>query len=347
MTVAQWQIYLKTLKRKMDEEAYSNVFGIDLVRGAPLETCKVPNRPHFQVFGKEDFLRNIFQRILKMDVRHNSSVIFIATAKADGLLEEANQILASGNQEKPQDLFLYSRRLPEFSINSLKDAKLFDKDDPKHLYVEFDEAGACYGSDLLSKLGEEIEVRFTENPLYYYSSHNPFIYLFRPENLLEKYPVINWVKKLDGHVSFRVFSGYVQLFNRNEASLLYGPELYPIKTCEKMRDYSYKAFERKRQWIRENEYFGDTQNKDALKAARTLVKELDIRQTAFGRFKLCDTDGYDHYWFYPVRQSMGSKPYRPPQKRSGNVTEAVKPPSLDYSPDVADIIEALKIKNNE
>jgi len=335
MKKSQWEAYWNELKKQIDKDPLPGVLGLDLIRGKPLPTQDVLNRHPLQILGKAAFLRNMLQQILEWDLNREASLIFIAPEEGSGLLEEVNYVFKNAG-EKPDSFLFYSRLRPKLSVSSLNFPDIFRLN--KHLYMELGKEGDSLG-DVLFSLEKEIK-------------GNPFIYFFAPERL-ERHCIIDYAKRLKKNVSLRIFSESIQCLSHEEASLIYGPELYPLETYEKMRKHCYRAFEERRKWSEKNEFFGPSETREQLKLAKESAKAVPLAQTAFARFKLWNEKGENYYWFYPVRQSLGRMPCEPPPRPS----QVEKKPTprkgvpgvdpADYDPRVIDIIQDLRPKNQE
>jgi len=352
MKNSQWETYWIELKRRIDKEPLPGILGLDLIRGKPLYTQEVLNRFPLQVFGKDVFLRNMLQQILAWDLKQKVPIIFIASEGESGILEEINYVLKHVGEENPQPFLFYARLQPKLSVSSIDFSELFWSDECKHLYVELDEEGKFWRDSFPSDLEKEIKRRFSKETRFYFNAQNPFVYLFSPERLKE-HSLTDYAKRLKENVALRIFSEPIQLLSREEAGHIYGPEIYPAETYEKMRKGCYRAFEERRKWSERNEFFGPSETRERLKLARESAKEIPVTQTAFARFKRWNEKGEDYYWFYPVHQSLGRAPYEPPPKPHQVEKKPTRRKSIpgvspaDYDPSIIDIIEDLRPKRRD
>jgi len=303
------------LRKQVEEDPLKESFGLDLLRGRSLKPYCTLEHLHMQVQGDDAFLRNMLQRILIWDLDQFVPVFFIASDDETGLLEEITKIMAEEGGRN-NVIFLYSRSRPKLSIKSfhlphLFEKKMFDTLTLRHLYVEMGEKTDHEDGRLLSKLGAEIQRHFpfVEEP-WVFKPRKPFVYLIYPEKLASKFPLNGYIERLADYVSFRVLTENVKIFGNEEASLVYGPGVYPVESCERMRDYCYKHLSK-----HDHPYYltGKEYRKE-LKAAKELAKSIPLDQTAFGRFKSWYRPGREYAWFYPVKQNLGRTPYECPSE---------------------------------
>jgi hypothetical protein len=338
------------LRKKVAEEPVADSLGLDLQRGDRLNPYNVLEHQHLQIFGKNVFLRNMIQRALIRDLDQFAPVFFIAPADETGLLEEITKVMTETNS-RSNITFYYSRQRPKLSIQPAHILKIFKKEffeglDQYHLYVELD--GKCFSEEktLLSKLDLEIKCNFpiVEEP-WCFKPRKPFVYLIYPEKLDKKFSLRDYVESLMDHVSFRVCAENYQLFNREKASLVYGPDLYPVETYEKMRSHCYAHFPANDRPY----YLSESEYGNALKMAKEMAKCIPVDQTAFARFKSWLRPGYKYAWFYPVQQSLGRMPYEQPAVIASWVQQAKKLSLTadDNNPSVSKILEDLRPKNRD
>ena len=243
MNKADFENAWRKLKTEIDENPVSQVLGLDLIRAKLLNSSHVLEHLHLQVFGKDAFLRNMLQRILVQNIRRNVPIILLASGKEEGLLEETAEIFNGIEHSREHILLLHSRLRPRLSVHSFQacdlfERKMFQKLRYHHLYAEFGDPYRRDDDVLLRELGNEIKQRFAEEEVSPWAfSSKPFVYIFLPEALPKDYLISDRAKDLKDYACVRIFSEQVQMFNRQEAGAVYGPEIYSVESCEEMREH--------------------------------------------------------------------------------------------------------------
>lgn len=346
----QWEAYWQGLKRRVEYEPCPGWMGLDLIRGSFIRTVHIVNIYHHQVFGREAFLRNMLQRILEADLAQTANqpliVAIVPNEKAD-LLEEVNRVFANTPGEEENILLFYTPVWSKRSVSLERAKNLLESDRPVHLFLELEAKERPLDHPLLVHLTSEIKRKWKEAIYRPHRQRQPFIYLFCPEDMGFRDHVVRYIEGLKEHTGFRIFSEDTRIFfNCAESSSIYGPDLYPAKTYEKMRRNFYRQFEQKRKWEEKHTFFGASENPEILKAVRASAAEIPITRTAFGRFKVPHDGEYEHFWFYPIRQNLGSLTYHRPLKvlRDKSVPQSAQPPAPVKDP-ILEIINDLRPKS--
>jgi len=348
MNHAEFENAWQALRTESAEKPVPQALGLDLIRGELLETSHMIENLHLQVFGRDAFLRNMLQRILVWDMRQHVSIILLASGKEAGLLAEVAKVINGMKHSREHILLLYSPFHPKLSARSFHARDLFERETFQklrhyHLYAELGNAYRQDEHSLLEDLKSEIKRRFAKEEDSPALSYKPFVYIFRPEALPKDYLITDRTKDLKDYACFRIFSEGLQILNREESGLVYGPELYPAERLEEMRKHCYWQFERNEK----NKFLSKPGNQEILKMAKELSKAIPVNQTAFGRFRDWYRPGWKYAWFYPVQQSLGRLPYERPSefpKWENRPEPAVKPKSPDEDPVILKILEDLRPK---
>lgn len=351
MNKNEWQTYWKALKRKMDEEVCPDLAGLDLIRGETLGNHKLFNHLHLQVYGKGPFLRNLFQRVLTSDAARKLPIVILASNNERELAKEAFAVLSGKTSETSNSDYIYSPGSPCSGRQSSFDpAEFFKPGECKFIYVELDPKGTSLDKRLLLIFEKAIKEQFAPGIVSSLGFEHPFIYIFCPELLEPGCAISEYVERLEDYAIFRVFSETMQIFGSEKASLLYGPDLYPLETYEKMRRHCYRHPDKKGLWGAVNEFFTAGKNSEVLKEAKIFAGNVPFKQTAFGRFKTAHKGREKFVWFYPVQQSLGKKPYETASLQTGDKPEAdtaasAKPPQA--APRRLQVVEDLRPRPDE
>jgi len=309
MNKEQWQSEWRELKRKVEEEPCPGVLGMDLIHGQLFKGVNFMQSFPLQVFGKKDFLRNVMQRVLEWDIGQKAPIIILAPAEETELPELVFKVFLDEMPWKPGSFFQYATCQVPHVPPLFKSADFFDSGESKFVYVKLGLEGLSRALRLLFAF--ESEIKALADNKYSSSSKNgrPAIYIFQPELLEADYHISEYARGLKKNAELRVFSKELQIFNWNETSLIYGPELYPKKTYENMRWHCYYRLWKNRKWDKKNGFWGDREDPAVLKAAKVASEGIPIVQTAFARFKIEQSRGDEYFWFYPVRKDLGRESY--------------------------------------
>ncbi len=298
--------YLQGLKKKIEEELCSDVLGLDLIRGELLYTRDSLTPFHFQVFGKDKFLRNIFQRVLKDDANQRVPIIIFAPDKELDLPKQAFKVLPDNAVAEPCSFFNYASSQLESPLDFLDRVDLFKVGNPKFIYARLSRKGSAVDQQLLSVLEMEIMKKLDSKRSSLIEINRLLIYVFRPELLESGYSITQYAKRLKDHATFRIFSKETLVFGRDESSLLYGPDHSFQQPCEVWREHCYQQFQRKRKRQEQHGFFRPKESQEDLKVAEVFANRTPIDQTAFGCFNIGEST-YEYAWFDPVRQGLGKK----------------------------------------
>lgn len=345
MSKAEWQAYWTALKRKMDEKPCPDLAGLDLIRGTVLPGSTIYDDFHLQIFGQDPFLRNMFQHALVRDAGQNVPIIILASSEESELPEEAFKVLDEKTDGSPGAAFFYDSGLPaKKSAATIDYSEFLETGSCRFMFVKLNPEGIRVDKRMLAILEAAIKEHFDEGNAYWRPNACPLIYIFCPEALEPGYSILNFAKGLEDYVIFRIFSKEKQVLGAETASLIYGPDLYPVESYERMKKHCCRQFKEKSKWNNKHAFFGDEENQAVLKAAKKFFKNIPVQQTAFARLKTRYQTDQEYIWFYPVQQSLGKKPVERISSEIENKPRASadkpKPPRLQ-------IVEDLRPKNQD
>ncbi|HCM42082.1 MAG TPA: hypothetical protein DIS66_02040 [Candidatus Omnitrophica bacterium] len=349
MSLNQWWAGLGTLKKEAEEAPCPDSLGLDLIKGEPLLGRDILNYSHLQVFGKDQFLRNMLQRVLVQDVDRKIPVIAIALTRESELPKEFYKVFVDKKPEESERFFHYEAHQKESSPPLFNRAEFFQFGKRQFIYVRFGAESAARDRSFLSTIEEEIKIRFNRIDRLSPDAKRPAIYIFLPEKIEPSHRITQYVESLSCYTAFRIFSKELQILDRDVSSLVYGPELYPEKDYEEMRKHCYWQFHRKKAREGGPGLFSFLRAPEKFKLVKRFSKGIPFHQTAFGCFKINETTN-EYVWFYPVQQSLGKENYgqmhqndEPENQRAVPVKK--KLPTED--PLIRQIFEDLKPKNED
>ena len=327
-----WDREWREMKGKVEKDLCPEL-GMDLFRG---ELFSGEYSSDLQVFGKDVFLRNMLQRILAMDLHfkvQRAPVFMIVPSSQRDLLTKVNRILVNEAPEEAGSFFLYDKKRSGDSVNPGRFISLLDPDGiewisgaqrPMHLFAVLrEDEERPLSNPMVFRLRKAIRERFPSRLINAPKPQCPLIYLFHPEDMGAYENVCKWIDDLTEHCLFRIFlRGTHSFIAPSKTSLIYGPDIYPAGTCEKMRRYVRKRSGRKggRKYI----FWGDRETEMRAKALELFVSEIPVSQTGFAFYKNASGQSCHHVWFYPARQSLGDLPYKPPQSSFLNAPDSSK-----------------------
>ena len=88
MSQNEWWAEWMSLKKEVEENLCPDSLGLNLIEGKPLLGRDVFSYANLQVFGEDQFLRNMLQRVLVWDVNQEIPVIVIARSQESELPKE-------------------------------------------------------------------------------------------------------------------------------------------------------------------------------------------------------------------------------------------------------------------
>lgn len=323
MNEEQAPINWQELKRQAEQEPCPGILGLDLITGKMLHGANAINVFPLQVFGKDDFLRNMLQRILEADVfkkSDSSSILVIVPPDESKLFGMVHKILRPSDSEDGHQLFFYKRYETKRSAdlrlvrNLLKDeSPSFMSGKTKHLYMALGRSLSRPLNDpLLLHLNKEMEKKFQSKGFSFFRPVQPFVYLFYPEKMGPRSHVAEYIQRIQYNAIPRIFSEDLHVFfDHDDKSIVYGPGLFPKETCERMKQHFCRqaetgwAYKKRGFWIMK-------EDRILIKEAETLIASIPVTQTGFARFKNEYSRKHENFWFYPIQQGLGSLAYRRP-----------------------------------
>ena len=289
------------------KKAYSSL-GLDLIKGEPLLGRDVFSYANLQVFGEDQFLRNMLQRVLVWDVNQEIPVIVIARTQESELPKEFYKVFLDKKPKESEHFFHYEAHQQKSSPPAFNCAEFFQFGKRQFIYIRLGAESATRDRSFLAAIEAGIKIRF--NPINQLSldAKRPAIYLFLPEAIERSHLITQYVESVSCYAAFRIFSKKLQVLDSETSSFIHGPEVYPEKTYEEMRKHCYWRFNQKRVSESWADCFGFSETSEKFKLGKRFSKGIPIHQTAFGRFKINDTVN-EYAWFYPVQQSLGKENY--------------------------------------
>lgn len=347
MSLNQWWAGLGALKKEAEKERCPDSLGLNLIEGKHLLGRDILNYSHLQVFGEDQFLRNVLQRVLVQDVDRKIPVIAIALTRESELPKEFYKVFLDKRADKSERFFHYEAHQKGNFPPIFNCAEFFQFGKRQFIYIRLGAESAAQDKRFLATIEQEIKIRFNQTDRLF-DAKRPAIYIFLPEKMEACHHITQYVESLSCYVAFRIFSKELQILSREVSSLVYGPGVYPEKSCKKIRKHCYWQFHQKR--VKEGwaDFFG-FRMPVKLRLCKLFSEGIPIHQTAFGFFKINETVN-EHAWFYPVQQSLGKEDYD--YTHQSNETETPKPAPVKKNPPVGDplirqIFEDLKPKNED
>ena len=348
MSLNQWWAGLGTLKKEVEEAPCPDSLGLDLIKGEPLLGRDILNYSHLQVFGEDQFLRNMLQRILVQDVDRKIPVIAIALTRESELPKEFYKVFVDKNPEESEHFFHYEAHQKGNSPPLFNCAEFFQFGKRQFIYIRLGAESASKNRSFLATIEKEIKIRFNQIDRLSFNAKRPAIYIFLPEKMEACHRITQYVESLSCYVAFRIFSKELRILSKDVSSLVYGPGFYQEKECKKMRKHCYWQFHQKR--VREGwaDFFG-FRMPVKIRLCKLFSEGIPAYQTAFGCFRIKETVN-EHAWFYPVQQSLGKEDYD--HVHQSNAPESPKPAPVKEKPPAEDplirkIFEDLKPKNED
>ena len=347
MSLNQWWAGLGALKKEVEKERCPDSLGLNLIEGKHLLGRDILNYSHLQVFGEDQFLRNVLQRVLVQDVDRKIPVIAIALTRESELPKEFYKVFWDKRPEEAERSFHYEAHQKKPFPPVFNGAEFFQFGKRQFIYIRLGVESAAQDRSFLATIEKEIKIRFNQTDRLF-DAKRPAIYIFLPEKMEACHHITQYVESLSCYVTFRIFSKELQILSREVSSLVYGPGVYPEKSCKKIRKHCYWQFHQKR--VREDwaDFFG-FRMPVKLRLCKLFSEGIPIHQTAFGFFKINETVN-EHALFYPVQQSLGKEDYYHTHQSDKPKTQKVLPARMNppaEDPLIRQIFEDLKPKNED
>ena len=338
---------MAALKKEVEEALCPDSLGLNLIEGKPLLGRNILNYANLQVFGKDKFLRNMLQRVLVWDVDHKIPVIAIAPTRESELPKEFHKVFLDKMPAESERFFHYEAHQKIPSPPVFNSAEFFQFGKRQFIYIRLGAESVPRDRSFLAAIEAEIEKRFNRIDQSPPDAKRIAIYIFLPEMLESSHRIAQYAERLSCYAAFRIFSKELQILSGDVSSLVYGPELYPKKTYEKMRKHCYWEFYKKKATESWSNFFGFLGMPEKFKLGKLFSGGIAIHQTAFGRFKINET--IEYAWFYPVQQSLGKETYALTHQSDEPENQKVLPAQMNPpagDPLIRQIFEDLKPKND-
>ncbi len=95
-------------RRAMDKNPSPNILGLDLLNVREMDTTEHVKKQHLEVFGNEDHLSNVLQRVLEADIYEGRSIILLAPEGERKILRQVTKVLRGQPPAKLRTLFFFS-----------------------------------------------------------------------------------------------------------------------------------------------------------------------------------------------------------------------------------------------